>query len=400
MAPLPSFVEKVKSQKSLVPRPNPFFSGYAAFIDLLSHDTAQVAQRRQLFTQIMKEFGPKIMHLRLSLNDAESVEMSESIYMFVRSLLILTPNLVSLKFEHFLILNNRSYQDFEKNSASSMSHFLKSNPLPALEKLVHLNLFHLPFLLEYGLMSKYTNAKSLHCLSFPNENRQVYVDFIGSMVLNGLHTLEFEPACRQDLTTLESLAWPLKSLKVSPAFKIGDGQDWNFVCKSVSSMSTTLEHFMIEQSFCRNKYITEIIEKLELPRLKTFKMNVCNTILTNIDFLLPSCTSLTHLELRTHLPHIPGKLDTNTYEDCWSLLECRRSTEQVNVGEQVIQFFEYVGSMYESNIWKLLPKLETIEINVTIKTASSIEIGKRYRYKREVWSLLKKVDAGAVRVLD
>lgn len=85
--------------------------------------------------------------------------------------------------------------------------------------------------------------------------------------------------------------------------------------------------------------------QLDLPNVKRLKLIISNQI--RIDFILPMKDKIEVFEIGF-------------------LYECARSTkaeiEQAESSNQVLQIVGYEERLYESNIWKLFPKLERIQV--------------------------------------
>jgi len=130
---LETFLNEMNNEKLLVPRPNPFFNSFVSFLEQPDYQVVSITQKRQLFTQIVKPFGQKIVHLWLGFSrcrdPVENCERAKSIYNFIRSLLILMPNLMSLT---ILFSGYKNLKDYGNMNVETMNELLESNPLPTL----------------------------------------------------------------------------------------------------------------------------------------------------------------------------------------------------------------------------------------------------------------------------
>ncbi|ODM93281.1 PR domain zinc finger protein 16 [Orchesella cincta] len=148
-----------------------------------------------------------------------------------------------------------------------------------------------------------------------------------------------------DLQHLKHLKSPLKAVKLEARYCISE-VTLSEVFGTLAHFASTLRDFSFEY-YMRDGEETVLGLKLTLPMLLKFQLNVGNHRLESVDFLLP-CVSLERLIV----------------QNCGSFSDNYRTGR----GLPVIQFMGFESTMYNSNIWKHLPKLKVVEVNDRTET--------------------------------
>ncbi|ODM89073.1 hypothetical protein Ocin01_17611 [Orchesella cincta] len=161
-----------------------------------------------------------------------------------------------------------------------------------------------------------------------------------NLEFNTLEQLRTFNYCVEDIQMLHSKAgvWPLTHLNM----RWIQVTDLPLVLQAISGFSNTLKHLQIEFRGVRAHEFEGLSQKLELPHLESLKITAVQSYLNVIDFLVP-CGELKKLEMEIWIPSfVTPSFDT--------------------FPPQTIQFGGCASSMYNSNIWRLLPNLNKMLI--------------------------------------
>jgi len=378
---------------SETPRANPFFSGYTVYCESTiqeGNNDAEIRRRRDAFKSIMTKFGKSVFHIDLSLVALKS--KGGEIYEFLRCLFALMPNLKSIKMEVSNIYTESSERKQVK--VAKMDRFFKSNPLPNLKSLEFLGIKNLSQNLERGFLTQYKNIKTLrHLPKLETFNPLLFYSLIEDVAFSSLDAIEFYITCREDLNLLRLHSWPLKSLKINLNIFHGEDCDLNFIFGNVSQFSKTLQNLMIAQA--KIEWEDEfdypiLLGRLELPHLKTFKICHNNIRVRNIDFLI-SCPELEYIDLsRNEFCDPPGSCYSSTIA---LKQKQRRSCSNPDNQQEIIKFRDYYATMYDSNVWQVLPKLQALSLDAKTSYECDVlsNIYGTFSFTRSTWDLYQKI---------
>ncbi|CAL8139106.1 unnamed protein product [Orchesella dallaii] len=330
--------------KGFSPESNPFITRYVQYCDYL-YDNRYQSRLETAFKNMLEAFGSQIWTCELLLRTNANKSN------LVGSYLRLMPNLRSLQLRFFL--NN--------NSEKELNMLLQSEPPPRLEHLTKLEMNNVPFPLAVGVLE---NNGHLQKLSFKNEdgyNAELLPDYIANLQLPSLKQLAF-PHFEKKFLNFPAVSWPIKRLDLS----VGEAKLKDVFQDVSSTLSNTLEHFVLT---CyniseKNEELKQI--RLELPKLKMFQLETFE--LETIDFL-QGCPDLQELQLAFRVP-LKDKEDD----------EVPSSSSTTNEDEEdnsVIKFKDCISSMDQSNIWRILNKLQFIKTKTNVKEAIAYLLGGR-----------------------
>ncbi len=112
--------------------------------------------------------------------------------------------------------------------------------------------------------------------------------------------------------------------------------------------------------------------KLDLPKLKKFKMTMCDFEIVCLDFLLP---------MRSNLEEISLGVKLNSYD----AIDFHYKQEVAVTSGHVVQFLGYEAKMLDSNIWAIFKKMKKLEVELWTPWQNNC---REFRsYSREEWGL-------------
>lgn len=234
-----------------------------------------------------------------------------------------------------------------------------SNPLPNLEHLQVLKSIHLPTVIMNALLRKYSNQlEKLEILSLRGHSHLYSYEKDSINCSSNLKELSLRLWSLNDVWKLNSsglLCSSLKSLNVFIDLSCNtESLEKLFYVLSTSKAGAILEKFSLEilvDTYGPVKKMVDPQTRLKLPSLKSLKINCKLRCLNTIDFILEmECLT----KLVVHMEDIrimdqPGSSVSGT------------SGKGVMPPEQ-LKFIGMEESLYESNIWQLLPKLNSIQV--------------------------------------
>jgi len=224
----------------------------------------------------------------------------------------------------------------------------------------------------------------------------LFYSLIADGIFGALDSLELHITSREDLNQLMLYSWPLKSLKINLNFFSKEDCDLNLLFGSVSQFSNTLQNFMIE--LAGNEWEDEfdnpiLVNRLELPHLKTFKMYHKNMHARNIDFLV-SCTKLEYIDLKLKR-NVCREPNGRYYPNAALKQKQMRSCSSFDDQQEIIKFREYYATMYDSNVWQVLPKLQalSVEANTPYEHCARTYLYEKFGFTQPEWDLHQKLAA-------
>ncbi|CAL8086055.1 unnamed protein product [Orchesella dallaii] len=331
-------------------------------------------QGRILIKTILEAFGSQIWVCTLEFPyHTDVIELYEVVHTYVS----LMPNLKTL---HVLYSDNprvthgRRPSFFDRLQSSQLPSLvinnvrLQTKPFPRLEHLNLLTLNSIYYPLTNGILKENTHVQVLKV-------RNCGADWLDYVYPN-VEKLELEDSCVV-FQQLQHQSWPLKVLKLHT----GERETLKVMFEVFSTFGDTLEqlsftHWNGWQQDDDDEEVHEL--KLELPHLKKLVFAVPNFHLNTIDFLL-GCTALQEIKLEIAIfdvekDNIDGQDeedDEDDEDDEEDEDDLNDSTASNSSSEDedatlppatLIEFFECISTMENSNIWHFLPMLNYLEI--------------------------------------
>ncbi|CAL8139086.1 unnamed protein product [Orchesella dallaii] len=429
-------------RKGFSPDSNPFITRCIRYYD--HHYINQHQSNSQTaFKNILEAFGSHIWTCVLQLTiDTTNADF----YKFVRSYLNLMPNLRSFRLEFLGPENSlKRKRNLEKEDLELL---LKNEPLPRLEHLTTLRMSNVPYPLSVGLLANNGHLQKLSFRSAIRNNPKAFLpDCIANLKLPTLMQLEF-PCNEKRLLSFPKISWPITVLYLNvEAAKLK-----NVFQVVASHFSNTLEHLALryDTTIKNSKEMKQT--RLDLPKLRTFQLEVIPLEVETIDFL-QGCTALQEIQLAFYVyakdketdKHSSSRVSMDGDEDDNAGLSTDEednsglstdeednaglsrdeednsglstdeednsglsTDEEDNAGlstdeednpglstdeedNAVIQFKDCITSMNQSNIWRILDKLQCIKFKINgIEDDVSYRIHDFTRYPGQIHKFTRR----------
>lgn len=333
--------------------------------------------------------GKKLWHLRLYFYFGRLGNSNyQYIFELLCNLLRLTPHLRSLEISHGAPDATEGAQDW-----NMMRQNLDSNDLPNLEHLMTLRAKHVPNITLNRILRKYRDIQTLSVtplISDPNDFMEDIelpnLTYYSCDGITGTNVFQFEQCPK-----LERMRLTYRHMGAPSTWKIPG------VIRAVNEFGCTLRHLEIgfHAKWGSSMKADSVIGKelwLCLPNLETLNLFLDRVNMKSIDVLVP-LRSLKELTLRL-FQEPPGwkektlaQLKRSRPYQLLRLFFQRLKSSRRGRGRghdvtgtsptlppgsspEIIQFAEFTGRMYESNIWSVFPELRKLKVkNYTVRTA-------------------------------
>ncbi|CAL8140925.1 unnamed protein product [Orchesella dallaii] len=343
-----------------IPGVNPFLNrsiSYSEGAFMIVPNLELLAEIRTNFRGVLENFGSHLWHCDLTflLNDCKFGEEddndfgAETVYLLACSFLELMPNLKTLKIGcfHSMWFNWEKYFSYLKTFP--LEELISSHPLPQLRDVVTLKFETTVNPLDTAVLRRYSHAQKLLVLSNSSHFTEgVEVEPIGWIRLEELKVvlkMKREGNIQLEHHRLKPSS-PIRILSID--YHGGGKKDWILLFTFISHFQDTIQHLGLGL-FTRYRFSSKERSpvfppdgiRMKLPFLETLMIRGGKLNINSLDFI-GECLSLKEI--------------------CFAVEITQTVTTEGNASE--IQFHGYLHKMYESNIWRILPKLDIFEVRM------------------------------------
>lgn len=324
------------------PVQNPFISRYLMLMVPIWMDRNM--DYLEKITGMITEYGKEVHHVLLFFDRSYENEMLfATLAYYLRQM----PNLRSLAVNFNGLYKASPCISEDKLDWESVTKIA----LPVLPHLVKLTTSLVPHFIVNLLLQRFTSVKELVVLPDYNDLN----NWKGNTNLPSLTSY----SCLDDISGFAKSHWPYVDTLSMKFFRHPETHLVT-VFDGINKFSRTLRHLTL--SFHMEVRPFEKVDAamlrtlwLHLPRLETLSLSVYRIPLNKIDFILP-LKNLRVLNLRY--------FKKKTTEKAKIARDPGSTTASAGPLEEIIQFTGYANRLYESNIWRLLPHLDTVTVKV------------------------------------
>ncbi|CAL8128965.1 unnamed protein product [Orchesella dallaii] len=387
----PEYLSSFHREVSSYTGENPFLSRHVILTDVNRGNVQNSNRLWSEFETLLSLWGSQIWYF-------EVVILSDhfffQIYTNIEECLALMPNL------KVLVLKSMEPMASRELEVDWLSDLVLVRPLTRLE---HLEVFSARLLPTPVMNEALTKFSNVRCLQIDKDNglRHEYYSYDAeNLHLPNLKELSLPLITVNDLRTLEKVTWPLETLTLVVSCKevqVDDGQGDLYLGLDITDILSCvfnkfgerLKNFTIKLNG-HNRWKAPIIQCANI----SLNLNMTPLLLEKL-FVRMKCVQMKNIDFVLNFKELKQlsvildsyQVDPSLRREKW--LQLQKEGEV----DAILKFFSYMEhmSMYESNLWELLPNLETLEIKLKANLRLSSKFTE-HRFIREEYELFQLIN--------
>ncbi|ODM93599.1 hypothetical protein Ocin01_13078 [Orchesella cincta] len=361
---------------------NPFLSRHVILSDTNPDNIHNTNRMWAGFKNLLFLWGPQILYFEVIIH---SEHYFFQIYQNIQESLCMMPNLRVLKLKPIEAMVRRELE------VDWMRQLTETSPIPRLE---HLEVFCARLIPTPMMNEALKNFPNIRCLLMEKEFgiRHEYYDYDAeNLSLPKLRELVIPLVTANDLRTFERVTWPLETLKFviyckeAQTFPPNDVDEWLditniLLCVSYTNpFGSTLKNLTLKLDG-QNPWKAPMVRcsnvELNILHLQKLYIQMKSVQLENIEFVRNF----------NELKHLSIVMDSYQVGSC-STPESFFQSQREGEGNAELKFFSFMEhmNMYDSNVWELLPTLESLVFKLRPNVRLNTEFIK-FRFKREEYN--------------